>query len=83
MRFALRIPGDSANAFAPREFQVTRTRTRTRPRTRTVTPDPTADPNPNPSPNPNQVTPSSGAVLPQGKQKLQLDFISYTLRNEP
>ena len=46
MRFALRIPGDTSNAFAAREFQV---------------------------------TPASGAVLPQGKQKLQLDFISYTL----
>ena len=36
MRFALRIPGDSANAFAPREFQ--------------VTPNPNPNPNPNRDP---------------------------------
>ena len=47
MRYALRIPGDTANAFQPREFQV---------------------------------VPASGAVLPHGKQKLQLDFISYTVK---
>ena len=47
MRYALRIPGDVANAFAPREFQV---------------------------------VPATGAVLPHGKQKLQMDFISYTVK---